>query len=104
MYHMYAFIVLDDKGRVYHPVRGGRIARYDQATDKLEKLAVTVDGAPPSKVFTRDDTILNWDTSPDRKTLYAVAMTTNQLYAFDLTANGDTVPGRSLGKLLADAK
>src|SRR5207245_1710158 len=41
---------------------------------------------------------------PDRKTLYAVEMTTNQLYAFDLTANGATIPGRSLGKLLADAK
>ncbi len=104
MEHMYAFIVLDHQGRAYHPVRGGRIARYDPATDKLEKLTITVDGAPPTKVFTRDDTILNWDTPPDGKTLYAVEMVTNQLYAFDLTAKGETIPGRSLGKLLAGAK
>jgi sugar lactone lactonase YvrE len=102
--HMYAFIVIDDKGRAYHPVRGGRIARYDPATDKLDKLAVTVDEMPPTKVFTREDAILNWDTPPDRKTMYAVEMSTNQLYAFDLTAAGDTIPGRSLGKLLLDAK
>jgi hypothetical protein len=104
MEHMYAFIVLDDKGHAYHPIRGGRIARYDPANDRLERLTVTVDGAAPSKVFTRDDTILNWDSSPDRKTLYAVEMVTNQLYGFDLTAPGEAIPGRSLGKLLAGAK
>ena len=27
--HLYAFIVIDHKGRAYHPVRGGTIARYD---------------------------------------------------------------------------
>src|SRR5947208_13644040 len=43
MEHAYAFIVLDPKGRAYHPVRGGTIARYDPATKKLDKLSITVD-------------------------------------------------------------
>ena len=29
--HMYAFIVVDDRGRAYHPVLGGEVARYDPA-------------------------------------------------------------------------
>lgn len=102
--HSYAFIVLDDKGRAYHPVRGGSIARYDPDKDRLDKLAATVDGAPAPRELTKDDCILNWETSPDRKTLYAVEMTTNQLFAFDLTAAGDTIPGRRLGALLPGAK
>ncbi len=36
MEHAYAFIVLDDKGRAYHPMRGGTVARYDPATKKLD--------------------------------------------------------------------
>jgi sugar lactone lactonase YvrE len=102
--HSYAFIVLDHKGRAYHPVRGGRIARYDPDADKLEKLNITVDGKAPGTEFTKDGAILNWETSPDHKTLYAVEMSTNALYAFDLTATGDKVPGRRLGALLPDAK
>src|SRR5207248_342840 len=46
----------------------------------------------------------NWDISPDGKTLYALPMSGNQLYAYDLTASGDTLPGRSLGTLLPGAK
>ncbi len=102
--HLYAFIVLNDKGRAYHPVRGGKIARYDPMTDKLEQLSITVDGAAPGKEFTKDDAILNWEVSPDRKTLYAVEMSTNALYAFDLTAAGNTLPGKKLGPLLSSAK
>jgi hypothetical protein len=98
MEHAYAFIVLDAKGRAYHPVRGGTIARYDPATKKLEKLAVSVDGKPAGKMFTKDDCILNWDSSPDRKTLWAVEMTTNALYRFDLT--GDKPVGVTVGPLL----
>jgi sugar lactone lactonase YvrE len=98
--HLYAFIVLDARGRAYHPIRGGRVARYDPETRKLERLAVTVDGAPPPPALTGDGTILNWEVSPDRKSLYAVEMTTNQLFRFDLTAPGDTLPGRRLGELL----
>jgi hypothetical protein len=102
--HSYAFIELDHKGRAYHPVRGGRIARFDPDADKLEKLEIAVDGKAPEAIFTKDGAILNWETSPDRKTLYAVEMSTNGLYAFDLTATGDKVPGRRLGSLLAEVK
>src|SRR5262249_22908754 len=73
-------------------------------SDKLERLAVTVDGAAPPASFTKDDAILNWEVSPDHKTLYAVEMRTNGLYAFDLTASEDVIPGRHLGELLRDAK
>jgi hypothetical protein len=100
MEHAYAFIVLDHKGRAYHPVRGGTVARYDPDADRLERLNVTIDGKPPTKEFTKDDCILNWETSPDRRTLYAVEMSTNGLYAFDLTAPGKTLPGRRIGDLL----
>jgi hypothetical protein len=100
MEHPYAFIVLDHKGRAYHPVRGGLIARYDPDGGKLEKKPVTIDGQPPPAAITKDGAILNWETSPDRRTLFAVEMTTNQLYSFDLAADGETVPGRSLGPLL----
>ncbi len=100
----YAFIVLDHKGRAYHPVRGGKVARFDPATGKVEKVDVTVDGAAAPREITRDDAILNWETAPDGKTLYGVEMTTNQLFAFDLTAKGDAIPGRRLGALLPAAK
>ncbi len=102
--HSYAFVVVDFKGRAYHPVRGGTIARYDPDADKLEKLPVTVDGAAPPRAITKDGSILNWDWSPDKKTLYAVEMSTNQVFAFDLTATGTTIPGKSLGALLPKAK
>jgi streptogramin lyase len=102
--HSYAFIVLDNQGRAYHPVRGGLIARYDPARDKLEKLPVTVDGAAPPKDITKDGAILNWETSPDKKTLYAIEMSTNQLFSFDLTASGNSIPGKKLGALLSGGK
>lgn len=99
--HAYAFVVLDDKGRAYHPVRGGTVARYDPETDKVDRLKVTIDGQSPPASFTSDKAILNWETSPDRKTLWAVEMTTNGLYSFDLTAKGATLPGKSHGPLLS---
>ncbi|MBM4070576.1 MAG: SMP-30/gluconolactonase/LRE family protein [Planctomycetes bacterium] len=102
--HSYAFIVLDNKGRAYHPFRGGLIARYDPETDKLEKLPVTIDGDKPPKDITKDGAILNWEASPDGKTLYAIEMSTNQLFAFDMTASGSTIPGKRLGALLPGAK
>jgi sugar lactone lactonase YvrE len=103
MEHAYAFIVLDHQDRAYHPVRGGTIARYDPEMNKLEKLSITVDGRAPGIEFTRDGAILNWEVSPDRKTLYAVEMSSNGLYAFDLTAAGTSLPGRRLGALLPHA-
>jgi hypothetical protein len=104
MEHPYAFIVLDNKDRAYHPRRGGAIARYDPASDKLEILQVSVDKEKPPSALTKEDAVLNWDVAPDRKTLYAVEMSTNHLFAFDLTAPGDTIPGRNLGKLLSKGK
>jgi hypothetical protein len=105
--HMYAFVVLDHLGRAYHPILGGDIARFDPRTDKLERLKQTIDGQPPSKeslLAHPNSHPINWDVSPDGKTLYAVAMSGNQLYAYDLTAAGDTLPGRSLGPLVPGAK
>jgi hypothetical protein len=104
MEHPYAFVVLDNKHRALHPVRGGSVARYDPATKTLDKLSMTVDGRPLPKEIARDGAIQNWDTTADRKTLDCVEMTTNQLYGFDLAAAGDAIPGRALGKLLPAAK
>ncbi|MFL5245973.1 MAG: hypothetical protein ACJ8FY_28210 [Gemmataceae bacterium] len=80
------------------------MARYDPATDKLETLKLTVDKDKPPEALTKEGAILNWEVAPDRKTLYAVEMSTNQLFAFDLTAAGDVIPGRKLGELLGKAK
>jgi sugar lactone lactonase YvrE len=105
--HSYAFIVLDHKGRAYHPVRGGFVWRYDPRTAKAEKLTVTVDGKPCPKEIAKDGknaahgAVLNWDASPDGKTLWCVEMSTNMLYSFDMTAEGSTLPGKSHGPLLA---
>jgi hypothetical protein len=104
MEHPYAFIVLDDEHRAYHPIRGGLVARYDPKTKTLDRLTMTVDGQPVPKALSREGAIQNWDTTADRKTLYCVELATNELYSFDLTAAGDAIPGRSLGKLLANAK
>jgi sugar lactone lactonase YvrE len=104
--HVYAFIVVDHRGRAYHPVRGGEIARYDPETQKIVRLRQTVDGAPPepeSHLADPDGHPINWEISPDRKTLYAVAMGANQLVAYDLDAGGDVLPGRRLGKLVPGA-
>jgi sugar lactone lactonase YvrE len=106
-HHVFAFIVLDNKGRAYHPVHGGDIVRYDPATDKLERLKQAIDGMPPtaaSHLADKESHPINWDISPDGKTLYSVAMSTNQLYSYDLTAPGDVLPGKSLGLLVPGAK
>jgi hypothetical protein len=105
--HMYAFIVVDHLGRAYHPILGGEIARYDPRTDKLARLKQTIDGQPPSEeslLAHPESHPINWEISPDRKTLYAVAMSGNPLYCYDLTGEGDTLAGRSLGPLVPDAR
>jgi len=105
--HMYSFIVVDHLGRAYHPILGGDIARYDPKTAKLERLKQTIDGKAPtkeSKLADPNSHPINWDISPDGKTLFCVAMSTNQLYAYDLTGKGDTLEGRSLGELVPGAK
>jgi hypothetical protein len=105
--HMYAFIVVDYLGRAYHPILGGDIARYDPRSGKLQRLRQTVDGQPPSAeslLAHPQSHPINWDISLDRKTLYAVAMRGNQLFAYDLTSDGDVLNGRSLGPLVPGAK
>ncbi len=105
--HMYAFIVVDFFGRSYHPVRGGAIARYDPESKKLEYLNQVIDGkAPTAKSLLAEENghPVNWDISPDRKTLYAVAMSGNQLYRYSLTGSGKALRGTGLGKLLPMAQ
>jgi hypothetical protein len=105
--HIYGFVVLDHLGRAYHPLLGGDIARYDPKTDKLERLKQTIDGKPPTADSHLADAAghpINWDMSPDGKTIYCVAMSTNRLFAYDTTATGDTIPGRDLGVLVPGAK
>jgi sugar lactone lactonase YvrE len=110
--HSYGFIVVDYLGRAYHPMLGGDIIRFTPSEKggieggKLERLKQTIDGKPPaadSHLADPKGHPINWDISPDGKTLYSVPMSTNQLYAYDLTARGDTLPGRSLGKLVPEA-
>lgn len=104
--HMYAFIVVDHQGRAYHPLRGGEIARYNPDTKKLDKLKQTIDGQQPSKeshLVDEHSHPLNWDISPDGKTLWCVAMSGNRLFSYDLTGDGDTLAGKSHGPLIKDA-
>lgn len=104
--HMYAFIVVDHLGRAYHPWLGGDIARFDPKTDKLEMLKQSIDGAPPTKeslLAHPESHPINWDISPDKKTLWSVAMSGNALYRYDLTGEGTTLAGKSCGKLIEGA-
>jgi hypothetical protein len=117
---MYAFVVVDYLGRAYHPIRGGDIARYDPKTDKLERLTQTIDGKPLPKLTVEDikgnksltpQALLahphghpvNWDISPDGKTLYSVAMSGNQLFRYDLTGDAIALSGQSVGPLVPGA-
>jgi hypothetical protein len=112
--HIYAFIVVDDKHRAYHPLRGGDIARYDPRTGKLDRLKQTIDRKPPaadSHLADPEGHPLNWDISPDGKTLYCVPMSTNQLYVYDLSDSAEpgasatrVLRGSSVGPLVPGAK
>lgn len=106
--HFYGFIVVDYLGRAYHPILGGDIARYDPRSDRLERLKQSIDGQPPTPetrlALQPRPNPINWDISPDGKTLYSQPMSGNGLYAYDLTAEGDTLPGRSLGELVPGAE
>jgi len=105
--HPYGFVVVDYLGRAYHPMLGGDIVRYDPGTDKLERLKQTIDGKAPTKesnLANEKGHPINWDITPDGKTLYALPMNTNNAYAYDLTQKGDTLAGKSLGTLVQGAK
>jgi len=106
--HFYGFIVVDHLGRAYHPLLGGDIARYDPRTKKLERLKQTIDGKPPTDetrvALTPKPDPINWDISPDGKTLYSNPMKANTLYAYDLTGEGATLQGRTVGELIPGAE
>ena len=106
--HFYGFIVVDYKGRAYHPILGGDIARFDPESDKLEILKQTIDGQSPTPesrlaLLPKPDPI-NWDISPDGKTLYSQPMKSNELFAYDLTKEGNTLQGRKIGTLIPGAE
>jgi hypothetical protein len=107
-HHVYGFIVVDHLHRAYHPMLGGDIVRYDPKTDRLDRLKQTINGKAPTKESHLADPgsghPINWDITPDGKTLYAQPMSTNQLYAYDLTVSGEVLAGRSLGALVPGAK
>ena len=87
--------------------RSGDIVRYDPKTDKVERLKQTIDGKVPTKESHLADEKghpINWDITPDGKTLYALPMSTNNAYIYDLTQKGGTLAGRSLGTLVQGAK
>jgi sugar lactone lactonase YvrE len=106
--HIYGFIVVDHQHRAYHPMLGGDIVRYDPKADKLERLKQTIDGKPPTKESNLANPgsghPINWDITPDGKTLYSLPMSTNQLYSYDLTQKGEVLAGRSVGELVPGAK
>lgn len=105
--HHYGFIVVDYRGRAYHPMLGGDIVRYDPETDKVERLKQTIDGKPPTKesnLANEKGHPINWDIAPDGRTLYSLPMSTNNAYVYDLTQKGDTLAGKSLGTLVQGAK
>ena len=104
--HIYGFIVVDDQHRAYHPIVGGDIARYNPETKKLEHLKQTIDGEPPTADSHLADPMghpINWDITPDRRTLYAQPMSGNALYEYDLTTEGSTLVGREVGTLIPGA-
>jgi sugar lactone lactonase YvrE len=106
-HHIYAFIVVDHWHRAMHPMLGGDILRYDPKTDRLERLKQTIGGSPPSReshLADPDGHPINWDITPDGRRLYALPMSTNQLFVYDLTQTGDTLAGRSVGALIPEAK
>jgi hypothetical protein len=103
---VYGFIVVDYLGRAYHPMLDGDIVRYDPRTDKLQRLKQTIDGRAPSKESNLANEMghpINWDITPDGKTLYSLPMDTDNAYVYDLTQTGDRLAGKSLGALIKGA-
>lgn len=106
--HIYGFICVDHLGRAYHPTLGGKIVRYNPDTNKTDILDQTIDGKPPAPESHLADPApghpINWDITPDGKTLYSLPMSANLLYSYDLTAEGDVVKGTCHGELIPGAK
>ena len=78
-------------GRAYHPMLGGDIAalrsRRPTNSSGSSRRSTAQPPAAESHLADPEGHPINWDISPDRKTLYAVPMSANQLYAYDLTAD-----------------
>jgi sugar lactone lactonase YvrE len=106
--HIYGFICIDYLGRAYHPTLEGKIVRYNPDTNKTDVLDQTIDGKPPAPESHLADSApghpINWDITPDGKTLYSLPLSTNNIYSYDLTAEGDTIKGTSHGELIPGAK
>ncbi len=106
--HIFGFICIDHKGRAYHPTLEGKIVRYNPETKQTEVLNQLIDGKPPTPESHLADAApghpLNWDITPDGKTLYCQPMSTNLLYSYDLTAEGNVVQGTCRGPLISGAK
>ena len=106
--HMYAFIVVDHLGRAYHPLLRRRHRPLRPAVDKLEMLKQTIDGQPPTKESHLADENahpINWEISPDRKTLYCRRHERQPALQLRPDRRGDaSLAGKSLGKLLADRR
>lgn len=106
--HIYGFICIDHLGRAYHPTLEGKIVRYNPDTNQTDVLDQTIDGKPPTPESHLADAApghpINWDITPDGKTLYSQPMGTNLLYSYDLTAEGSIVPGTCHGELIPGAK
>lgn len=106
--HIFGFVSIDHQGRAYHPTLGGQIVRYHPDTRKTEILQQLIDGKPPTAASHLADAApghpLNWDITPDRKTLYCQPMSDNHLYSYDLTAEGDVIKGTCHGEVIPGAK
>ena len=94
---MFAFIVIDHLGRAYQPIQGFIAQRYPRVPINGYLKHDEFDGQPPrprKPIVLACLYCINWDISPDGKTLYAVPMEGNQLFSYDLTAAGDTLPAK----------
>src|SRR5262249_31276864 len=87
------------------PTKESNLANVD-VTVTIQKQNSTNSSAPlyQTQVHYPAGHPINWDVSPDGKTLYSLPMSTNQLYSYDLTQKGDVLAGKSLGTLVQGAK
>jgi sugar lactone lactonase YvrE len=107
--HIYGFICIDYLGRAYHPTLEGKIVRYNPDTKQTEVLLQTIDGKTPApgdgtNLAEEKGHPINWDITPDGKTLYSLPMAANNIYSYDLTQEGNVLKGKSHGELIPGAK
>jgi hypothetical protein len=88
------------KGEKREDYPGGYPMVYDPATGKTKVYPIPV----PHEGINSSGHPINWDITPDGKTLYSLPMSTNRLYVYDLTQKGAVLAGRDLGTLVPNAK